>query len=96
MPKAKKKRNWKKILGIILIVEAFLTLSPPFFLCPLDLDFYFLFLIPFFGVWVLAVPFVMAVAMFIGGMWLLNLPMNGDGVKRAVKKVKLKRRKKKK
>jgi len=93
MPKAKK-RNWKKIVGIILIVEAFLTLSPPFFLCPLDLDFYFLFLIPFFGVWVLVVPFVLAVVLFAVGMWLLKLPMNGDGLKRAMKKVKLKRRKK--
>ena len=91
----KKKRNWKKIIGIILIVEAVLTLTPPFFLCPLDLDFWFIFLIPFFGVGVLAVPFVLAVVMFIVGMWLLNLPMNGKGVKKAMKKVKLRRKKKK-
>ena len=95
MPKAKKKRNWKKILGILLIIEAFMVLSPPYFLCPLDLDFYALFLIPFFGVWVLAVPFLLAVVMFVVGMWLLNLPLNGDGVKKAMKKVKLKRKKKK-
>ena len=89
-----KKRNWKKIIGIILIVEAFLTLTPPFFISPIDLDFYFLFLIPILGVRVLAVPFLIAVVMFVVGMWLLNLPMNGNGVKRAIKKVKIKRRKK--
>ena len=96
MPKARKKRNWKKILGIILIIEAFLILTPPYFLLPTELEFYFLFLIPFFGVWVLVVPFLLAVGMFAGGMLLLELPLNGTGVKKAVKKIKLKRGRKKK
>lgn len=95
MVKTRKKRDWKKIAGIILIVEAILTLTPPFFMLPTDLEFWFLFLIPFFGVWVLVVPFILAVVMFAVGMLMLGLPLNGKGVKKAVNKVKLRGKKKK-
>ena len=89
-----KKRNWKKVVGFILVIIAAHIFLPAYFL-PSDVEFWCLPLLPLIGIWALIMPFGLAAIMLVVGMRLLGLPLNGGGVKRAMKKVKVKRGKKK-
>lgn len=95
MPKAKKKRNWKRVAGVLIMMPGLWVLLPPYFL-PSEFEFYLLLLIPFIGIGAVILLFVAIFAMVPLGLWMLKLPMNGKGVKKAMKKMKAKRKKKKK
>ena len=89
-----KKKNWKKVVGGIFIFIA-MWVFLPFWYLPSDFEFWFLPLVPLIGIWALIMPFGLAAIMLVVGMRMLGLPLNGGGVKRAMKKVKVKRGKKK-
>jgi len=82
----RKQKNSKKVVGTTLIVTALWILLPPYFL-PVDIEFYFLSILPLIGLWALVMPFGLAAVMLVAGMYLLGLPLNGKGVKKAMKKV---------
>lgn len=88
-----KKRNWKKVVGVILVIVA-LNIFFPFYFLPSDVEFYCLPLLPIIGLWAIFMPFGLAAIMLVAGMKMLGLPLNGKGVKRAMKKVKIKGKKK--
>jgi len=90
-----KLQRWKKVVGGILVFIA-MWIFMPFWFFPSDVEFYFLPLLPLIGVWALVMPFGLAAVALVVGMRLLGLPLNGKGVKRAMKKVKIKKMSKKK
>ena len=89
-----KKRNWKKAVGGIFIFIALWIFAPLWFM-PSDFETYFLPLLPIIGLWAIVMPFGLAAIMLVVGMLMLGLPLNGNGVKMAMKKVKIKKGKKK-